>query len=345
MELKAALVGCGAMSRAWLQAAAKISDLRVVGLADLDAARAQDRAEEFGLNDVIIARDVDDLIDQSRPDLLFDVVVPSARHRVVRAGLAAGLHVLSEKPMAATLEEARDLIAHAQSAGRIHAVVQNRRYVAGVRRIARAVKDGAIGDIASVHADFFLAPHFGGFREEMDHVLLLDMAIHTFDALRCMTGLMASGVYCREWNPPHSWYQEGSSAAAIFELESGAIFVYRGSWCAQGLQTPWESAWRFVGAKGSLSWDGADSIRIEALATGREREGLFDPVTPIEPPALPEGDRIGGHVGVLHDFVAAIRGGWEPETVGHDNIRSLAMVFGAIESAEMGRRVAIENLR
>ena len=61
MELKAALVGCGAMSRAWLQAAAKIPDLRIVGLADLDAARAQDRAAEFGLNDVVIARDVDAL--------------------------------------------------------------------------------------------------------------------------------------------------------------------------------------------------------------------------------------------------------------------------------------------
>ena len=41
MELKAALVGCGAMSRAWLQAAAKIPDLRIVGLADLDAGRAR----------------------------------------------------------------------------------------------------------------------------------------------------------------------------------------------------------------------------------------------------------------------------------------------------------------
>ena len=53
MELRAALVGCGAMSRAWLQAAAKISNLRVVGLADLDparlaAARAKAKARERG---------------------------------------------------------------------------------------------------------------------------------------------------------------------------------------------------------------------------------------------------------------------------------------------------------
>ena len=340
MELKAALVGCGAMSRAWLQAAAKIPDLRIVGLADLDSARAEGRAREFGLKDAVIARDADRLIEQCKPDLLFDVVVPSARHGVVSAGLAAGSHVLSEKPMAESLDDARDLVARAKKAGRIHAVVQNRRYVAGVRRIARALKAGAIGELASVHADFFLAPHFGGFREEMDHVLLLDMAIHTFDAFRCMTGLAASGVTCREWNPPNSWYRQGSSAAAIFELETGAIFAYRGSWCATGLPTSWESAWRFVGAKGSLVWDAPNSIRIEALAPG-DRNGLFDPVAPVEPPPLAPDDRIDGHFGVLSDFVAAVRAGSEPETASRDNIRSLAMVFGAIESAEAGRRVSI----
>src|SRR5271166_4314167 len=188
MELKAGLVGCGAMSRAWLHAAGKIPDLRIVGLADLDTDRAKSRAAEFSLKDADIAGDVHALIAASRPDLIFDVVVPSARHAVVSAGLAAGCHVLSEKPMAETLTDARDLVERARAAGRIHAVVQNRRYLAGVRRIARALRAGAIGPVTSVHADFFLAPHFGGFREEMDHVLLLDMAIHSFDALRCMTG-------------------------------------------------------------------------------------------------------------------------------------------------------------
>jgi predicted dehydrogenase len=340
MELRAALVGCGAMSRAWLQAAAKIPDLYIIGLADLDAERAKGRAEEFSLKDTLIASDVHALIAERRPDLIFDVVVPSARHGVVSAGLAAGCHVLSEKPMAETLTDARDLVERAKSAGRIHAVVQNRRYLAGVRRIARALRSDAIGALTSVHADFFLAPHFGGFREEMDHVLLLDMAIHGFDALRCMTGLNASGVYCREWNPPHSWYRQGSSAAAIFELENGAVFVYRGSWCAQGLGTSWECAWRFVGAKGSLTWDGADQVRVEVLGAG-DRNGLFDPLASSDPPQLAQEDRVGGHLGVLMDFVAAVRSGSEPETVGRDNIRSLAMVFGAIESAEAGRRVEI----
>jgi len=340
LELKAALVGCGAMSQAWLRAAAKIPDLRIVGLADLDVERATGRAAEFSLQDVVIAKDVQELLSRSRPELLFDVVVPAARHEVVCAGLAAGCHVLSEKPMAETLADARDLVARARSAGRIHAVVQNRRYVPGVRRIARALRSGAIGGLTSIHADFFLAPHFGGFREEMDHVLLLDMAIHGFDAMRCMTGLAASTVYCQEWNPLDSWYRQGSSAAAIFELENGAVFVYRGSWCAAGLGTSWECAWRFVGAKGSLVWDGADQIRIEVVGGGA-RDGLFDAVSPLEPPLLAAEDRVDGHFGVLSDFVAAVGSAAEPETVGHDNIRSLAMVIGAIDSAKAGRRVDI----
>ena len=164
MSLRAALIGCGNMSRAWLQAAAKIDELEIVGLADLDATRAAGRASEFGLDEAVIAQDIDTLIARAKPDLLFDVVVPAARHRVVAAGLSAGCHVLSEKPMAETLDDARDLVGRARRAGRVHAVVQNRRYLASVRRIARFLRSGAIGEVASVHADFFLAPHFGGFR-------------------------------------------------------------------------------------------------------------------------------------------------------------------------------------
>ena len=339
MSLRASLIGCGAMSRAWLEAAGKIDGLTIVGLADLDSARAANRAVEFGLHDAVVAADLKTLLARTEPDILFDVVVPAARHGVVSAALDAGCHVLSEKPMAETLDEARDLVARARANNRLHAIVQNRRYLENVRRIARALASNAIGEVTSVHADFFLAPHFGGFREEMDHVLLLDMAIHSFDAMRCMTGVAAKGVYCREWDPKGSWYRAGSSAVALFDLENGAVFTYRGSWCAEGLGTSWECAWRIVGVKGSLVWDGRDEIRIEVAGAGRS--GLFNEGVDIAVPSFDPADKIGGHLGVMQDFVAAVRGGTEPETVGRDNIRSLAMALGAIQSAEQGRRIEI----
>jgi predicted dehydrogenase len=339
MRLRAALIGCGAMSRAWLTAAASIKDLEVVGLADLDLVRAQSRAGEFGLGDAFLTTNVETLLARTAPDILFDVAVPAARHQIVSAALAAGCHVLSEKPMAESLDDARDLVARAGRAGRILAVVQNRRYIESVRRIARAIGSGAIGAVTSIHADFFLAPHFGGFREEMNHVLLLDMAIHSFDAMRCMTRLDAEAVYCREWDPAGSWYRQGSSAVALFDLEGGALFTYRGSWCSEGLGTSWECAWRIVGAKGSLLWDGHADIRI-AIA-GNERTGLFVETADVAIPALDPSDEVGGHLGVMQNFIAAVRGGREPETTARDNIKSLAMSLGAIQSAEQGRRVEI----
>ncbi|WP_284945016.1 Gfo/Idh/MocA family protein [Acidisoma cladoniae] len=338
MTVRAVLAGCGAMSAGWIEAAQAIPDLSIAGFADLDPARAEAAAARWGRR-AQIGTDAAAMVDALRPDILFDVAVPAARHALVSHALARGCHVLTEKPMAETMEQAADLLLRAQAAGRIHAVIQNRRYIAPIRRIRRFLASGVLGPVTCLHCDFFLGPHFGGFREVMRHVLLLDMAIHTFDAARCMSGLDAEAVYCREWTPPGSWFDHEPAAAAIFELTGGAVFTYRGSWVAQGLATSWESAWRILGTHGSLVWDGHEDIRAEIV--GRPRSHLFDTAQPLEIPPLATGDLIGGHLGVMRDFVAAVRGGPAPETRGEDNIKSFAMVMAAIRSAESGTRVAV----
>jgi predicted dehydrogenase len=333
------LVGCGAMSKAWLDATREVPEIAVVGLVDLDADRAKARAREYELNGVTIGTNFDAVLDQTKPDAVFDVVVPAARRGVALSAFAHHCHLLTEKPLADSPDNAHAIIEAARKAGRIHAVVQNRRYVANVRRIRRFLDSGAIGAPTSIHADFFVAPHFGGFREEMRHVLLLDMAIHTFDAARYMVNGEPLSAYCHEWEPPNSWYLQGSSATATFEFGEGKLFTYRGSWCADGLRTSWEGAWRIVGERGSLAWDGFDNLSAEVMRP--VREGLFDQVEPLIVPPLDPRDQIGGHLGIIRDFVRAVEAGTEPETRGSDNFKSLAMVFGAIESAETGRRVAI----
>ena len=342
--MRAALIGCGEMSRTWLQAARQIEGLTIVGLADLDAGRARGRAEEFGLGEAMIAADIDTLLAGCKPEAVFDVVVPDARHAVVRTALAGGCHVLSEKPLAASLEQARDLVRAAREAGRLHAVMQNRRYVPGIRRLQHFLESGAIGEITALHCDFFKAPHFGGFRETMRHVLLLDMAIHSFDAARLLAGADAERVYCVESNPANSWYAHGAAADAIFTLRGGAALTYRGSWCADGVPTSWESGWRVVGTRGSVTWDGDDGFTAEVRRLPMQQAGLFAVVDPVVVPGLAPDGRVEGHLGVIRDFVRAVRDGCEPETVSHRNINSLAMVFGAIESAETGRCVVMEAL-
>src|SRR5690606_33964885 len=126
------------------------------------------------------------------------VVIPAAREDMVETGLRHKCHVLSEKPMATSLEAARTLIDQAAAAGRIHAVVQNRRFISGVRRIRQLLQSGALGELTALHCDFFVGAHFGGFREEMQNVLMLDMAIHTLDAARFMAAKAPRAVYCLE---------------------------------------------------------------------------------------------------------------------------------------------------
>jgi len=329
------------MAKGWLKALAETPELAgrvvVVGLVDLDLGAANRLRDEFGLS-AATGTDLDAMLTQTKPDLLFDVVIPSARRDVVMTGLRHGCHVLTEKPMAASLAEARDLVAAAKSAGRIHAVVQNRRYVEGVRRIREMIESGVLGELTALHADFFIGAHFGGFREQMQDVLLLDMAIHTLDAARFMAGADPLAVYALESNPRGSWYAHGAAANAIFEFSDDVLFTYRGSWVAEGGTTSWESQWRIVGTTGTLLWDGAE--RFEARAVAGD-SGFLRPLRDVAVPPPPRPAQTHGHASVIAEFLDAIETGRVPETAGSDNIKSLAMVFAAIESARTRQRVLI----
>nr|WP_210278857.1 MULTISPECIES: Gfo/Idh/MocA family oxidoreductase [unclassified Rhizobium] len=342
VKFNAILCGCGAMSKGWLRAItstpALAESIQIVGLVDLNRATAENLAKEFSLDHAVIGSDLAEVIAATKADLVFDVVIPAARFGVVSTALKAGCHVLSEKPMATSLAEGAALIDLAAEAGKVHAIIQNRRFISGIRRLRRFVEEGAIGELTGVHCDFFLGPHFGGFREEMDNVLLLDMAIHTFDAARFVSGKVPLSVYCLEKNPVGSWYKHGASAHALFDFSDDVVFSYRGSWCAEGRRTSWESEWRLTGSKGMLTWDGEENF--EAAVAGNE-PGLLHGFTPIEVPGPRHEEETHGHASVIASFIQAIKTGKPPETASHDNIRSLAMVLGAIESAKTGRRVDI----
>lgn len=342
--LNATLVGCGAMSKGWLKALRDTpflaENVRMTGFVDLDPNLARVRACEFGWTDAIASDDLSAVLAATGPDLVFDIVVPPARQSVVETALRHGCHVLSEKPMAETLQSAQALIRLASDTGRVHGIVQNRRWLPGIRRARALLATGALGDLTAVHCDFFIGAHFGGFRDTMDHVLLMDMAVHTFDAARFLTGQDATAVYCRETNPRGSWYAHGAAADALFDLTGGVSMTYRGSWAAEGANTAWEASWRVIGTKGTLLWDGNEGFTAQVVDGD---EGFMRALRTVDVPPLPA-PMAEGHAGVIADFVAAILDGTPPLTPGTDNIKSLAMVLSAIESAQTGRRISLPTL-
>jgi len=337
--IRTVMVGCGGMSGVWLKMAAAIEEIEIVGLADLNEDAAKGRAEEFGFPDAATSSDVRQLLKNLSPDAVFDCTVPEAHFDVTMAALDAGANVLGEKPMADTMDHARQMVAKSDETGKIYAVTQNRRYAEPIRRLRAFLAQNPIGSIATAKSDFYIGAHFGGFRDRMKHVLLLDMAIHTFDAARYITGADPIAVTCHEWNPPGSWYDHDANAVAVFEMTGGVVYTYCGSWCAEGLNTSWESDWRITGTNGSCGWDGAGDYKAVAVT---KTEGFESELNDLE-----VGDydtshgATGAHEGLIREFVHCVRTGTAPETICTDNIKSLAMVFAAIESAETGQKVEI----
>jgi predicted dehydrogenase len=336
MELrKALIVGAGGMGRAWGKNLAACDDVAVVGWVDIRAEAAELAAAEQGFAGIHTGADLERALAEARPDFVVDVTVPEAHHDVTLAALAAGVPVLGEKPMATSMEQARAMVAASERAGRLYMVSQSRRYNAQLHAMRRLIVEHT-GELGILNSDFYIGAHFGGFRDEMASPLILDMAIHTFDAARFLSGADPVAVYCEEFNPPWSWYRGDASTTAIFEMSGGLRYTYRGSWCSEGRHTSWEAEWRAVGRHGTATWDGREAPVAEVVVGS----GGFH--AQVEPRTAQVLDAPAGIAGSLRDFLHALETGATPMGECHDNIRSLAMVFSAIESAATGRRIAVE---
>lgn len=331
------VVGCGGMSNRWFDYLEQRDDVEIVGLVDIyiDAAKAMATRRGF---DVPVFSDVEEAIGVVSPTLVCDVTIPDSHRQVTITSLVSGCHVFGEKPMGASLEDARSMLDVANQSTARYAVMQNRRFQPQIRAVRDGIRQGVIGKVGAVHADFFLGAHFGGFRDAMENPLILDMAIHTFDQARFISGANPISVYCHEFNMPGSWYQGAASAVCLFEMDDGSVFTYRGSWSAEGFNTSWESDWRVIGSLGTLRWDGVNAPVCQVVDNLQSDQFIRD-YKEIELPITWKGRE--GHWGCLDEMFASLEEDRPSETDCRDNFKSVSMVFAAIESNKQGRRIEI----
>jgi predicted dehydrogenase len=247
------------------------------------------------------------------------VTAPTAHHPVTLAALEAGAAVLSEKPMATSMAEAREMIAAADRAERLFVVSQNRRYMPEL--VAFREEVATLGPLSGLTCEFFRhhrEPR-AAFLLSFPQPLLLDMAIHLFDAARALTGADPVSVFCDSFDPPWTWFAGPAAATAVFEMSDGSRFTFIGNWAAPTDETSWTGRWQAMGEEGIATWDG-------------EETGELDP------------ERFNGLEAVLADYVDALRNGRKPSGDCHDNVLSLAMCHAAVESAARGAPVRLAEL-
>jgi predicted dehydrogenase len=208
--------------------------------------RLAEIAHRHGLSDW--TTDLDDALARDDVDIYFDAQLTQAREKAVRAAIAAGKHVYTEKPLADSVQTAVELANAAKQAAVLHGVVQDKLFLPGLRKLKRLVDGGFFGRILSVRGEFGYWVFEGdwqaaqrpswNYRAEDGGGIVLDMFPHwhyvlerLFGPVRAVTAVAATHVPRRVDERGEEYEATADDAAyAIFELAGGIIAQINSSW-------------------------------------------------------------------------------------------------------------------
>ncbi len=269
---------------------------------------------------------------------------PDTHHDLALEAIAAGVHVLVDKPFAPTAAEAREMVQAADEAGVILSVYQNRRWDADIRTLKRVLDEGGVGDLWRIHARMdqdapsdVTAGHGRG--------NLLDLGSHLVDQMLWLLGPVTSVDAHVDWVDLPEGRSDGGftislrhASGATSHVESSKL----GHIAAREL--------RAYGSKGSYAARGTD-VQEKAIISGRrpvhepDSWGYEDPARWGVLSTAAGEERIPSAQGRWQDlytrFAAAIRGQGEPPVPASEAVRTLEVLDAARQSAVRGESVRL----
>jgi predicted dehydrogenase len=315
------LVGCGTVARRGHLPAYEKYGCTVVGVHDVSAAATRD----LGLP---VFDRLDDLL--AHPDVaIVDIATPpETRAHVVRRALAAGKHVLSQKPLATTLDEARSLVDAAERHALLLAVNQNARWAPSWRVATLLIDRRFAGNVLSVthllekRFDFASeTPHL----DAMPHFLLFDYLIHWIDITRCwLEPKQPTAVRAVEHRTPDQPARSTAPWGGTVEIdyEDGSTAAVRS---AGGSASPPRCSFWIHGTAGTIRGGVLHDEFVELdRADGVRR-------FPLDGAWWPD-----GFAGAMGELMSAVAEGREPYNSARHNLLSLELTLAACRSAEHG---------
>lgn len=193
-SLKVGLIGCGnVVSYGHRPALTTLADVQLVALADITEARRKIGQEWFGLPDADLYADYRDVLARSDVQAVCVTVPQKFRRQIVLDAIAAGKHVLSEKPIAYTPQEAFELITAAEAAGLTFGMVHNYHFLPEYQLIRQLIQNGTVGDLR------VLMMHYLGVIDNPGAADYKPDWRHTLDAGGGVLMDMIHAVYLAEW--------------------------------------------------------------------------------------------------------------------------------------------------
>jgi UDP-N-acetyl-2-amino-2-deoxyglucuronate dehydrogenase len=337
-NVRVALVGCGRISRNHLEAIGRLDGLTLVSVADTDRARADAVGAEQGVPAFTTLEEMLEVV----PSDLVAVCTPSGLHP--QHGIAAarqGRHVLTEKPMAISLEAADELV-QACDAAAVHLfVVKQNRLNPPIQLLKRAVDKGRFGRLYMANVtvrwtrpqEYYDAEPWRG-TWEFDGGAIMNQASHYVDLMQWLVGPVET-VMAKTATQARRIEAE-DSGVAVMRFRSGALGVLEVSVLTYPRNL--EGSITLLGEKGSVKIGGTAVNRVEhwAFADYDDDDKLVDAAS-TNPPTV-----YGfGHEGYYRNVLSVLRGEAKPETDGRAGRKSLELILGIYESAKTGREVPI----
>ena len=330
-DLGFAILGAGMVAEYHLKAIRECADLgaRLVGVGHYNEARFEEISRRFGAP----ARSYDDLLADPAVDAVC-ICTPSGQHaRQTLAAAAAGKHVLVEKPMALSLEDADAMIAACRQNGVQLGVCLQRRAEPLFRRVHDAIHGGDLGEIT---LGVVTMPYF---RDEAYYAqaewrgtwamdgggVLMNQGIHIVDLLLWFLG---DPVEARAFaDSRHRSVEIEDTAGAALRFASGAVATITATVAAE---PGFPHRLEVYGTNGGIQIEGESVLRWGLADASKATVEPWPAATEQVDAGMagdPRGISTSGHVAILKEFIAAIGRGENPAIDGAEGRRSLAAIL------------------
>jgi predicted dehydrogenase len=219
--IRVAVVGVGAMGKHHARVLYDLPEVELVAVVDEDLERAQ---EVGGRSGAATYADYRKMVEMERPDAVTVATPTSTHYTVVKELLQAGVHVLVEKPIAATIEEARDLVLTGEKAGTVFMVGHIERFNPAIMELKQRLDSNQLGQIFQLHARR-LGPYP---RRIQDVGVIMDLAPHDLDIMRHLSGSEVERVHAETKRILHD--SEDDLLAGLVRFENGCLGVLEINW-------------------------------------------------------------------------------------------------------------------
>ena len=335
------ILGCGNIARTrHIPEYAANPDCRITAYYNPSRGKAEALARQYGGK---VYDSAEELLADPSIDAVSVCTANDAHAALSVAAMKAGKHVLCEKPIACTIEEAQEMLHISEETGRLLMAGHNQRFLPAHREAKEYLDKGTIGKILSFRTTF---GHGGPemfmkkkdmnswfFRKEKAAMgVMADLGVHKIDLIHYLTGERSMRVSaklstldkCREDGSPIS---VDDNAVCLLEMESGAVGTVTASWTYYGQP---DNSTVIYGSKGIMRlYDDPDHSLLIKLADGSLIAGRSGPMDFRAPS------------GVIDSWIESIKAGKVLESDGRSALDAMKTVFAAIKSSETGTSIEI----